>query len=106
MSDAVDKLSDLLREAGAVVTFDPERDWTLPCFSCNEGEKPRDLVDVKFDSRIITRPFCEACRTANKPHQIKEREFDHRTQIRLLKQIKKLMDENYELRNKLFNTNV
>lgn len=71
MSGAIARLAELLRKAGAVVTLDPDRNITHPCFCCGTTDAPRDLVRVGTWSRKvgvrgdagdpIERPLCAAC---------------------------------------------
>jgi DNA-binding NtrC family response regulator len=73
MSDPIEELSDLLREAGVTVTFDRGRDITHPCTFC--GSRPvhggvHDLVDIGTypNGNALTRPVCEACRPIAEAH--------------------------------------
>jgi hypothetical protein len=91
----------LLKDCDAKVSFDPERDFTLECFCCGEKEKPRDLVDMKFGDRVVTRPFCKACVEAGRPVTFTERTVDWRTIQRLLGQLKDAYAENEQLRKAL-----
>jgi len=81
------RLAVLVRDAGLVATFDPERDITLPCFGCGAEESAK-LVDLEFVdhnevSRVVTRPFCEACIEGKACNKVTEREIDQRTIKRL-----------------------
>jgi hypothetical protein len=74
---ATDKLTGLLKAAGAVPTWDPERNVTKPCFGCGTTNSPRELVDVGTWSRQvgnhclvgepIRRPMCSECALMTTP---------------------------------------
>jgi hypothetical protein len=71
----VARLAALLKEAGARVTFDPERSIAKPCIICGTLERPRDLVAIGTFARpigghlpgdAITRPMCAICEEATR----------------------------------------
>lgn len=77
MKDAVRQLSDLLREAGARVTFDRRRTFNDPCWLCATTSEPRELVAIGTYTRPmggnlqpgdrIERPLCARCREMTEP---------------------------------------
>jgi hypothetical protein len=98
MSEAVDCLCKLLSDSGAVVTFDPERDFTLPCFLCGSTTEQRTLIDLQFEGGVVlTRPFCPTCA----PHapEVTEREISKRTVARLFEQLGAALQELDEARS-------
>ena len=66
MSSWIDELCEALERSGLRVTFDPERDFTKPCWNCGDSSTPRDLVDVGHylnqHRDEMTRPICATCR--------------------------------------------
>ena len=67
---AVDQLVELLKQAGARVTYDSERSIEKPCYVCRTVTVERKLVAIgKFTRCIgghhpgdqIMRPMCESC---------------------------------------------
>ena len=59
--DPIGDLMDLLEKSNAKVSFDPERNFTRPCFLCGETSEPRNLITLVFGDLEFTRPFCKVC---------------------------------------------
>ena len=62
--DALAMLCRLLDGSNLRMTFDPQRDFTKPCFDCRTTSEPRTLVDIGWDEARqdeITRPMCFRC---------------------------------------------
>lgn len=99
--DAVSQLCDILTTANAQVTFDAERDLSLPCFSCAGSDELRYLMKLRFRSgRVVTRPFCKTCIKAKTHRRVKEAEVDARTIRRLKGLLRKAWDKIEQLETK------
>lgn len=76
-ADPIGYLSDCLRDAGIVPTWDRRRNITHPCWRCDTTSEPRDLVEIGRYTRFvggnlkpgdaIMRPLCAACVAATAP---------------------------------------